>query len=392
MKVIILSTHSAGGGAFVAASNLVDVLNEEIGYQARLVSLNIGDSLKDKIRFLFSSIFDRVLRKAFIRPTNSIFHSSGIFGKYSAEKIDAFEADLVVVHWFSNGLISPTQLAKIKTPYVLHIHDSWLVCGFEHHPSGSLFSNNIFDKWLYNSKREVIENAKGIIFPSLWQQSIFLGRGHIKAPIKVIPNIVPFPSRKHGSRSIHNSINEIVIGVVAHRVFNNVAKGGLELVNILEHLNEKLEKSSYSVVINIVGKCSRNIPPISLRLKNIRVQEMGPVDHSLMTEFFESIDLFLNPSRFENLSTTNIEACSFGNPIVCFDVGGNSEIVRDGVNGFLCEPFNCKDVSQHLFELVTNVKMRKSFSQESISIFENKFSSERVLTKTLKFYNEIFLK
>lgn len=388
MKIVALSTHSSGGGAFVAASNLVSAINKQVGYQAQIVSLDIGNSIVDKIRFLLNIILDRSLKKLFIRTTNPIFHSSGIFGKYTAKKIDAYGADLVVVHWFSNGLISTSQLAKLKSPYVLHIHDSWLVCGFEHHPNNSVFSNNLFDRWLSSSKRKVIANAKGIIFPSLWQQSIFLRKGHIKPLTKVIPNVVPFCAMPREVDPTFNQKKEVFVGIVAHRIFNNVAKGGIELENIMRLLNAMLNKCNLFVSFNIVGKLSRNIPTVCLNLENIRINELGTIEHTLMPEFFTGIDLFLNPSRFENLSTTNIEACSFGKPIVCFDVGGNSEMVIDQVSGFLCQPSDCEEVASRLFQLITNIQMRNAFSAQSLSLFESKFSKTITIRNTLDFYSE----
>ncbi len=49
----------------------------------------------------------------------------------------------------------------------------------------------------------------------------------------------------------------------------------------------------------------------------------------------EPINLFVNISRTEGLPVSIIEACSFGIPAVATDVGGTSEIVADGVSGFL---------------------------------------------------------
>jgi glycosyltransferase involved in cell wall biosynthesis len=45
--------------------------------------------------------------------------------------------------------------------------------------------------------------------------------------------------------------------------------------------------------------------------------------------------VFVQPSRSEGISLTLLEAMARGLPVIATRVGGNSEVVEDGVNGFL---------------------------------------------------------
>ncbi|WP_313927398.1 glycosyltransferase [Pseudoxanthomonas sp.] len=48
-----------------------------------------------------------------------------------------------------------------------------------------------------------------------------------------------------------------------------------------------------------------------------------------------AFDIFTLPSRTEGLSIALLEACAAGLAVIATDVGGNSEIVRDGATGYL---------------------------------------------------------
>ena len=47
------------------------------------------------------------------------------------------------------------------------------------------------------------------------------------------------------------------------------------------------------------------------------------------------LDIIINASSEEGQSNALIEALALGKPLIGFDVGGNSEIIKDKFNGFL---------------------------------------------------------
>lgn len=73
-------------------------------------------------------------------------------------------------------------------------------------------------------------------------------------------------------------------------------------------------------------------------------------------------DVYVACSLFEGLPISMLEAMSAGLPIVSTNVGGVSEIVKDGVNGILVEPQNKEKYVQALKELVLNNSTRDVYS------------------------------
>ena len=62
---------------------------------------------------------------------------------------------------------------------------------------------------------------------------------------------------------------------------------------------------------------------------------LGPVDHRKVLERMARAVITVVPSSSEAFGVVNLESLAMGTPIVACDVGGISEIVRDGVDGFL---------------------------------------------------------
>ena len=52
-------------------------------------------------------------------------------------------------------------------------------------------------------------------------------------------------------------------------------------------------------------------------------------------ELYKTADLYLHPSYREGLPVAVVEALASGIPIVCTNIRGNSDVVRDGINGIL---------------------------------------------------------
>ena len=63
----------------------------------------------------------------------------------------------------------------------------------------------------------------------------------------------------------------------------------------------------------------------------------GPVSNSELMNKYKSgqYDFFINVSETEGIPVSIMEAMSFGIPALATDVGGTSELVNDGINGYL---------------------------------------------------------
>lgn len=85
---------------------------------------------------------------------------------------------------------------------------------------------------------------------------------------------------------------------------------------------------------------------------------------------------YISTSRYEGLSIANLEALSYGIPIVASNVDGNRECTRSGETGFLIKMWEAKEFSNCLFKLYMDKEMRDEFSINSKNLFNEKFNIE----------------
>jgi sugar transferase (PEP-CTERM/EpsH1 system associated) len=86
-------------------------------------------------------------------------------------------------------------------------------------------------------------------------------------------------------------------------------------------------------------------------------------DRNDIADLLVGFDVFALSSLTEGYSIALLEACAAALPIVATDVGGNGEIVRDGVNGALVPPRSPDALAQALFEMLAEPERARSMGQ-----------------------------
>lgn len=89
------------------------------------------------------------------------------------------------------------------------------------------------------------------------------------------------------------------------------------------------------------------------RKKNITF--MGEFDHSDIGAVFSRTDILVVPSLWpENSPLVIKESLSSGTPVIASNIGGIPELVSDGVNGLLFDPWDKEDLKRKLQYIVDN--------------------------------------
>lgn len=94
-----------------------------------------------------------------------------------------------------------------------------------------------------------------------------------------------------------------------------------------------------------------------------RMHICGPLPHDEVMEQMRAADMLVVPSRLESLPNTILEAFDMGLPVVCTRAGGIPELVRDGVNGFLCDIEDAECVASRMRQLAEDHELRQKMGR-----------------------------
>ena len=94
------------------------------------------------------------------------------------------------------------------------------------------------------------------------------------------------------------------------------------------------------------------------------------------------------PSNYEGLPMTIIEAMSLGKPIVASDVGGISEIVANGENGYTVgnTPEEFVEKLQYILE---NPDVYRMFARKSLEYYKSALTIDRMVDSYMHIYSSM---
>ena len=93
-------------------------------------------------------------------------------------------------------------------------------------------------------------------------------------------------------------------------------------------------------------------------------------------ELLQAADVFVMPSIREGLSRSIMEAMASGLPCVVSRIRGNSDLIKDGEGGYLCETKNVEQYVNAINQLLS-ISLRKKMGKKNLERIK-KYSMEIV--------------
>lgn len=174
----------------------------------------------------------------------------------------------------------------------------------------------------------------------------------------------------------------------------------LFLANIINYKNHKMVveacknmKCKNKWRINCVGNFSDEVLLNSLQnlIKKYKLHQNIFFLGSMLdvSDELESSDIGILVSTEEGLSNSLLEYLSYSLPVIATDVGGNSEIVQNEVNGFLVKSNDSVHFSKVLSNLIDDNNLRYVFSRNGHKLVSKKYNLDNCVKEYLKFYRSI---
>ena len=104
-------------------------------------------------------------------------------------------------------------------------------------------------------------------------------------------------------------------------------------------------------------------------------------------EILRGLDCFVLPSLAEGISNTILEAMACGLPVIATCVGGNPELVEDGVSGRLVPPVNAEAMAAALYRYFDDSALARSHGQAGRNAVLQRFSLDRMVADYQSLYD-----
>ena len=412
MKVLHLSTSNTGGGAFNAASRLHQGLLDQRAESRMLVQTTAGSDplvtaklTRHAPQLAFLRYFLDALPALGSRRGRGATFTPAMIPDSLARDVAAAAPDLVHLHWVAGGFLRLETLAQIKRPLVWTLHDSWPFTGGCHVPQEcrrymdscgacpQLASGREHDlsRKVWNRKQKTWRQLSlALVAPSRWMarcagdSSLFRGRR-----IEVIPNGLDLgfvrPIDKMEARralGLPEDRRFVLFGAV--RGLSDSNKGAQYLMPALGNLARA--GLGQKVELLVFG---RDIPDQKLDL-GLPTRYLGYFqDQQDLNRLYSAADLFLAPSRQENLPCTVMEAMACGTPCVGFDVGGMPDLITHGVDGYLARPFSPESLAEGVAWVLGAAAEHAPLQAACRSKIEEKFDIRLCAQRHFDLYGEM---
>ncbi len=108
--------------------------------------------------------------------------------------------------------------------------------------------------------------------------------------------------------------------------------------------------------------------------------------------YLSRMDIYLSTSEFEGLPIAMLEAMSCEVPVVATRAGGIGEVIQHGIQGYLTEVDNWRDLEGYCLELLDDTKLRTQMGLEARNRVLETFSMVKMVRALEEIYREVLVR
>jgi len=372
MKPLIISASDLEGGAPRAALRLHQGLRRQQVDSQMLVQKKLGNaphlmapetSLDRSIATMRRAV-DALPLKRYPERSSSVFSPQWL-PELTPRRIQAINPDIINLHWVCDGFIRIESLARYNRPIVWSLHDMWPFTGGCHYDQGcnryqqtcgtcpQLGSHRERDlsRQIWRRKQKAWRDVDlTIVALSSWMADCARSSSLFKdVRIEVIHNGLDLelyrPVDKGFARTLLQLPQDKQIILFGAVKATSDARKGFDLLQAALQSLGQTEKAS-DLELAIFGANTPEQPPEF----GLKTHYLGSFNDDLsLVLAYAAADVFVLPSRQENLANTVVEALACSTPCVAFKVGGNPDMIEHHQNGYLAAPFEVDDLAKGIY-------------------------------------------
>ncbi len=223
----------------------------------------------------------------------------------------------------------------------------------------------------------VAQRAQYVILPSEYLKRVVMQWGIHPEKIKVMySSLYPIEvtSSKESVRAELGYTGSVVVSIGRLVPW----KGFVGLLEAITLLKEDIP----NLHLNIIGD-GPQYAELQKKAESLgiadRITLVGKLDKKALGKAIKASDLFVLNTEYEGLSHQLLEVMDIGTPIVTTNVGGNPELIKDGITGVLVAVGDTQGLAQAIKQVLTNestqirltqnARLRtKDFSQDAVAV------------------------
>lgn len=417
MKVTLINTSDAGGGASAACFRLLQALVSQ-KTDARLL-VQYKKNRDERIEGIAVNRFTRFMANLnFLRERIPfmLFHAKDKSVNFAFSEANAGisikdhhlvkDADVIHLHWTNSGFLSIADLKELVNtgkPIVWTLHDMWAFTGGCHYAGDcdrfmkecgncpflrDAGDNDISHKgWL--RKAVLFASAKNVTFItcSKWLAGEAKKSSLIEEfTVEAIPNAIDVniysPQNKLAARQKRGISAQAKVILFGAANINDRRKGLTYLLDALKLLKEQYTGEPIEMVI--FGK-NKHFDVSQLPFK---VHELNLItSQDELAEVYSLADVFVTPSLEDNLPNTIMEAMASGTPVVAFKTGGIPEMIDHQQNGYLATLKDSVDMAKGLAEILSGDAAQLSASARQRVL--NNYTNDKIAQQYISVYQSV---
>ncbi|MDF2433768.1 MAG: hypothetical protein JWP44_3399 [Mucilaginibacter sp.] len=419
MKVTLINTADAGGGAPAACMRLLKALElKQVDVQMQVQEKTTGEPrvksigqgffgrFKGKFKFFYERLpfiwfraKDKSVRFAF---------STADVGTDISKQPAISDAAILHLHWTNMGYLSVNnlkQLFETGKPIVWTLHDMWAFTGGCHYAGEcDHFINQCGNCWMLRDPNEddishagwirktnKYKAARNIVFItcSHWLADVARTSSLLKNfRIETIPNPIDtemFSAKDKAAARLKWKIDpqsKIILFGAA-----NIMDRRKGINYLVEALNDL--KSNYAGPGNIEIVIFGKNKSFDVSQFPFKVYELDIINsQGDLAEIYSLADVFVSPAIEDNLPNTIMEALACATPVVAFNTGGIPDMVEHLQNGYLAEFKSAADFAAGIHYILNSDRQNEFKKNARNKVLQN-FTNEIVAEKYMAVYQSI---